>query len=109
MNSGRLRHVITIQTPTKTVNSAGDTVLSWASLTGGANIRASVDQIGGLERYQSEHNKAIADFKVIIRHLSTVTRQMRIAWGSRTLNIVSVDADRTDGRYMIIKAKETDL
>ena len=74
---------ISVGSPTDT----NQPVLSW---TTHANRWGSVEQLTGRELVEAQQVVARATHRVVIRHLDTVTPEMRISTpGGATLNIVS--------------------
>lgn len=105
MNVGKLRHRVVIQTPTNSVSAAGDTTQSWATH---ATVWARIMEMGAGEKVAASQTQTTSTHKVQIRHLSTVTAKMRVydSDKSRTLNIVAVEGDETDERYMWLHCLE---
>ena len=98
MNSGRLRHPITIQEFTETINDAGESVKTWTTFH-----KCFADIIAGNSRefQQAQAVNASLTHIVKIRWKEGVLPKMRILWGSRILHISQPPlTDRTDRKKM---------
>lgn len=87
MQSGKLRHRITIQQPTNTAGSMGQVTTTWSDL---ATVWASVEPLSGSERWRAQQVQPGVSHKVTLRYLAGVTPAMRVQHGTRYLNIDSV-------------------
>lgn len=107
MNVGKMRHRIVIESPTVTQTASGTSVESWATH---ATVWAGIVEFGGQENIVAEQVEARLQRKVKIRHLSTVTTEMRVndADKSRILNIIAIEGDETDAEYMWLHCVEVD-
>jgi len=97
MLAGKLRHKITVQTSTDTLNGYGEPVESWATYK---ILMASIQTTGAREF--NELNKTYGELSHLIkvRHVSGITSKMRILFDGRTLEIIAPpinlsSADRT--------------
>lgn len=84
---GKLRERVTVQIASGTTNTLGETVLSWANSTA---VWASVEGVSAREALDAGQQETTITHRVRLRHLPGLTQQMRFAWRSRTLNIVSL-------------------
>ncbi|WP_114966807.1 phage head closure protein [Alkalilacustris brevis] len=87
MRSGRLRHKITVQRATETVDAAGTPSFDWAEL---ATLRAEVVQQSTEEFIRSQ---GASDERVVIfrtRFLAGVGNDDRIVWRGEAHNIREV-------------------
>ena len=91
MRAGLLRETIVIQTPTNSQDSYGAVTKTWATH---ATRRCQVIQKSGAEAELSGAIREKSDVEFIIRHLSTVTTQMRVSYDSEYYNILRVEADQ---------------
>jgi len=94
VRSGRLRHRITIKQDAGTADAAGQVVESWSAFR--ASVPAEVIETGGREALFGQAIDATATHMIIIRYDSSVTEQMQVTWGTRTLGIIN--ARDKDGR-----------
>lgn len=84
---GKLRERVTVQIASGTTNTLGETVLSWANSTA---VWASVEGVSAREALDAGQQETTITHRVRLRYLPGLTQQMRFAWRSRTLNIVSL-------------------
>lgn len=84
---GRLRERVTVQIASGSTNALGETVLSWANSTA---VWASVEGVSAREALAAGQQDITVTHRVRLRYLPGLTQQMRFAWRSRTLNIVSL-------------------
>jgi len=87
IDPGKLRERITVQIASGTTNTLGETVLSWNNSTA---VWASVEGVSAREALAAGQQDTTITHRVRLRHLPGLTQQMRLAWRSRTLNIVSL-------------------
>ncbi len=87
INAGQLRHRVVIQARTLSDTAGGGQTESWSTH---ATVWARVEPVSGRELMEAQQLEARVSHKVTIRALDTVTSEMRISHGSRSLNIESV-------------------
>ena len=87
MDAGRLRERVTVQQAAESRNALGETVLSWSTY---AERWASVEGVSAREALAAGQQDVTITHRVRMRYVSGMTQNMRIAWRSRTLNIVSL-------------------
>ena len=87
MQSGQLRHRVTIQQQIVGRDAYGGEVITWANVA--VNIPANVRSLSGLERLQPGADQVIGltIYSVLIRYRSGLDVKMRVMWGSRILQI----------------------
>jgi head-tail adaptor len=101
MNSGKLRHRITIQTRTNVTSNAGETSASWSEF---GKRWAKVRQLGGTEtENDAEAIEGRTNYLVTMRILDGMTTDMRILFGSLVLNVESIAADDTDKKTQFVR------
>jgi SPP1 family predicted phage head-tail adaptor len=103
MNAGSLRHRITFQTSTDTVDAGGGLVETWATL---ATVWASISPLVGRELVNAKMVNSEITHKIRIRHLSTVTPKCRALFGTRIFQIFEVLDYEERNIEMQIGAKE---
>lgn len=104
MKSGKLRHRITIQTYTQTVQNNGEVTHNWSTF---AERWASWKQVTATEiESQADQIEGRVSHEFLIRKTDGVTQDMRITYSGRTFNIVGVTADSTDERMQKITTTE---
>lgn len=104
MRAGRLRYRVTIQTPTETKGTKGQTLKSWATYkTRWMDVRP----VTGSERYTGDQVTATVTHEFECRYVSGVTPKMRLSYDSRTFNISrAVNVDERDKRLLILATEE---
>jgi len=76
-----------VQIASGTNNTLGETVLAWSNSTA---VWASVEGVSAREVLSFGQQETSITHKVRLRYLPGLTQQMRFAWRSRTLDIVSL-------------------
>lgn len=88
MRSGKLRHMVTVQSVTETQSDSGEPSREWSEF---ARRRASVEPITvrTQERLAGGKPQQDATHVVRIRYTPGLTSKHRLLWGSRVLEIAS--------------------
>lgn len=89
MRSGRLRHRVSIQSRSQSLNSYGEPSNSFSEITGGA-VWAAIESAGAREGKLADHRDEIITHNVLIRHLAGIDATHRVVFGSRVFDVVSV-------------------
>ncbi|WP_407280604.1 phage head closure protein [Aromatoleum evansii] len=87
LGAGQFDKRVTLQSKSVTRNSIGEEVVSWVDV---ATVWARVEPIRGREFFAAAQMQDATDHRVTIRYRTGVVREMRVVWGSLTLDIVSV-------------------
>ena len=87
METGRLRHQISIQQNTATVDAAGQPGVDWQTIR---QPWAEVKPVVGGENFNGSQILAGVTHLVTIRYQSGISPTMRVLYGSRILHIESV-------------------
>ena len=87
MRAGRLRHRVVIQEPDNCVDAYGGPSHGWSDV---ARVFADIRPVRGQERLETLQVSADVTHTVIMRYRSGVTPKMRIRYGTRLLNVISV-------------------
>lgn len=87
IQAGELRERVTVQIASGATNALGETVLTWNNSTA---VWASVQGVSAREALARSQQDTNVTHKVRLRYLPGLTSQMRFAWRSRTLEIVSL-------------------
>ena len=87
IDPGKLRERVTVQIASGATNTLGEQVLTWGTSTA---VWASVEGVSAREALAAGQQDVTITHKVRLRYLPGLTQQMRFAWRSRTLNIVSL-------------------
>lgn len=84
---GELRERVTVQRPTSSTDSLGETTLAWSTLT---TVWASVNGVSSTEALADGQQEARVTHRVRLRHIDGLKHTDRFVWRSRILQIVSL-------------------
>lgn len=87
IDPGKLRERVTVQIASGSTNTLGETVMAWSNST---SVWASVEGVSAREALALGQQETVVTHRVRLRYLPGLTQQMRFAWRSRTLEIVSL-------------------
>lgn len=100
MQAGALRHPIAIETRSTTVDSYGEQSHSWTRF---ASAFAEVVPLTGRELVNAQSFRPDVTTRIRTRWVPNVTSAMRVAYGSRVLEIVGViNVDERDREMILI-------
>jgi SPP1 family predicted phage head-tail adaptor len=104
IDPGKLRDRVTVQIASGTTNALGETVLSWSDSSA---VWASVEGVSAREALTAGQQETSLTHKVRLRYLPGLTQQMRFAWRSRTLEIVSLleHGNRTEHEAICVERR----
>lgn len=105
MNPGDLRHRITFQKLTTTVNENGFEEETWEDVK---TVWAAASNLHGREYYAAAAVQAENTVKFTIRYLPGIHTTMRILFRGKQYNITAIDNIKYQNRYMEIKALEVE-
>ena len=101
INAGDLTERLTLQAETKTYDSYNQPVLAYSDIT---NVWAQVIMSGGREFYAAQKLNAETSAVFRIRRRNGMNSRMRIKWGNRYFDILSIaEPDRSE---LLISGKE---
>lgn len=103
--AGRKRNRITIQQATEAQDSAGQPIRTWSTYL--ADYPVAVDDVAGGENLRGRMVAAEATIVFAGRWYAGVTAEMRVVYGSRTLNIVRACDPYGDRRELRIECRES--
>ncbi|MCM3761038.1 phage head closure protein [Alkalihalobacillus oceani] len=103
MNPGDLRHRVTVQKLTTTINENGFEMKEWVDVQ---TVWAAVSNLHGREYFAAAAVQAENTVKFMIRHLEGVDSSMRILFQGKAYDITAVDHIKYEKRYMEMKAVE---
>jgi SPP1 family predicted phage head-tail adaptor len=103
MRSGPLRHWVTIRTYTKSRDSYGAEIETWADF---ATTWASVEPLIGREYMAAKQVSAEVSHKIRMRYIAGLLPTMKIAWGAREFEIVSIINVQERNNEIVIMATE---
>ena len=98
---GAMRERITIQTPTETVDSIGQTNRTWAALY--SNEPARYDPISGGETLRGKQVEAGVTAVFTIHKRDSITSTMRVVHGSTTYGISYINPVDGGNRYLELR------
>ena len=104
-----LPHSVTIQTPTVTLDGAGQPTEAWADE---GRVRAEIKQVSihnvafGRETVQAKQVNVDTAYQFVIRYRPDFTSLKRFKFGSRVFNILNVNNIEERNRWLIILCKE---
>ena len=104
MRAGKLRHKVTIQDYTESQDSYGAVTKTWSDY---ATIWASIEPVRGREFWDSKQINAEITAKITIRYLSGITPKMRIKYGARIFEIISVINPEERNKELQLMVKES--
>jgi len=104
VKSGQLKHRITIQQQVKTKNAIGEQIVSWETWV---TCWASIEPAAGNQYYAAKQLDSKVDGKAKIRYRTGLKPTMRILYGNRILNIVSIIQPQENRREIIIMYSES--
>lgn len=87
MRAGRLRHRVVIQILTKAKNSMGEWYETWATW---ATVWASIEPNSGKNYFEGMQANSEVQGKIVIRYRTGVEPTMRVKYGNRYFNIISI-------------------
>lgn len=87
MKIGKLRHRVTIEQVTEAQDTDGSVIETWSAFAIG---QASIEPISGREYFAAQSTQADVTHRVSLRYLPGITPKMRVTFGSRVFDILSV-------------------
>lgn len=108
INSGMLRHRITLQDYASSKDSMGAEVKSWNNY---AEVWASVEPLSGKELYKAQQIHAETTTRIIIRYLNGVNTKMRAVFKDREYDILHIlnKEERNTAMYLLCKDRDKKL
>jgi len=100
---GKLRDLVTIETPSDAVDGIGGQSVSWSTHS---QVYADIKAISARELFFAQKLEGNTTHRIRIRYLSTVTVSMRIQFGSRTFQIRGVVHEEQDSRWTDLLCEE---
>lgn len=103
MRSGDLRHRITFQTNTPTVNSSGETVDTFADAF---TVWGAIEPLSGNRLFAAQQANSEAKGVVRVRYRDDILATMRMLYGTRILQIISIINPDTRPIELLLLFKE---
>jgi SPP1 family predicted phage head-tail adaptor len=103
MQAGRLRHQVTLETQSTILDTFGEESNAW---TATATVWASIEPISGRERLLASGTQADITHRIRMRYRSGVAPRMRVTFGTRHFDIVSVANREERNRELELMCQE---
>ncbi|HDR1907264.1 TPA: phage head closure protein [Pasteurella multocida] len=103
MQIGKLRHRITLQKQVNTLNEFGATVTEWQDF---AVVWAEIKPFFGREYFAAQQMQSEITTQIFIRYLPEVLPTMRVKFGERFFEIVSVINANERNIYLQLMCRE---
>ena len=87
MKAGQLKHRIVIEKPTQVKNAIDEVILTWSTF---CTVWAAIEPATGQSYYAANQLESKVDGRVRIRYRADLEPTMRIKFGDRILNIISI-------------------
>ncbi len=103
MRAGRLRHQLSLQSPTFTNTSVATMVTSWGTA---ATIWGSIEPLRGREFYDAALINSDVKAKIIIRYTSDIAPNYKIIFGARTFlieSVINIEERNKEMQLMVIE------
>jgi len=104
MDPGRLKFLVTLQSPPTTQDDSGQPTGDWVDVT---DLRADIRVVSGMESIRADAATAIGMASVRIRRRAGVTAGMRFLHGSTVYEIQAVPPVSNDPRFLDFPCKVT--
>jgi len=104
IESGALRHKVTIKAPTETPSARGGVTTTWA---GTDTRRCAIRPLTGREFQEAQATHSDVTHRVIMRYYSGLTPEYKLVFGSRTFQVTRVLTKDEVHRIMELEVKET--
>lgn len=103
MRAGRLRHRVVIQERAGTQDAYGQEEDSWTTVD---TVWAAVEPLRGREFLEAQREGAEVTTRIVMRHQDGVVPAMRISWGSRMFDVLSIISVEERGRELQLMCRE---
>jgi SPP1 family predicted phage head-tail adaptor len=103
MKIGKLRHRVRLQEYVISKDSFGAEVENWSDT---ATVWASIEPLSGREYFAAQQINAEVSTKITIRYRAGVKPTMRILFGGRIFEILSVINTEEKNRELILMCRE---
>jgi SPP1 family predicted phage head-tail adaptor len=103
MQAGNLRNRITVQDKNVTQNAYGEEVITWTTVD---EVWAAVEPLMGREFMAAKQVQAEVSTRIRMRFIPGLAPEMRVLFGSRVFEILSVQHVYERRRELILMCKE---
>lgn len=104
MKIGKLRHRILIEQAAETRDADGSVIEAWSTY---ATVQASIEPISAREYFAAQSTQADVTHRINLRYLAGVTPKMRVSYGSRLFDILSVINVDESNRELQLMCRES--
>ncbi len=104
LNSGMLRHKVTLERETLTTDSIGGDSSSWSTLA--ADVFTMIKPVSGNERFQAMRLETNLTHTIFMRYRSDLTTKDRIDFNGRKFQIRFIKNVEERNKWLEIKAEE---
>jgi len=101
---GKLRNRVTIEQVAETQDSDGSVIETWSNYAG---AQAAIEPISGREYFAAQTTQADVTHRISLRYVSGVTPKMRVKYGSRVFDILSVININERNRELQLMCRES--
>lgn len=97
LQSGRLRHFVTFESPVVSVDSNGESVEDWVPAFDSQEISASIEPLSGRELVAAQQVHSRVTTRIMVRYRPGILPEMRVVHRSTYYNIEAVVPDADTG------------
>jgi SPP1 family predicted phage head-tail adaptor len=99
IRAGQMRHRLTLQRPVESRDAQGGVTYAWAAMP--PRVPASVEVVKGAEGQEAAQTAARRSYRVETRYRADIEPKRRFVFGSKVLNIVSVE-NQDERNYALV-------
>lgn len=100
---GRLKHLVSLQKPTRTTDTGGGQAISWSTV---AQIYVDIRPASGKETFTQGQLKETLTTEITTRHRAALDTSYRILFGTRAFNIKHVKNVDERSKFLILTCEE---
>jgi SPP1 family predicted phage head-tail adaptor len=106
MRGGKLKRSVDIESPPNPLNTdaAGEPIKTWTPFLQG--IMVAIEPLFGRELLAAQQKYNTVSHKITMRYVAGVTAKMRVKFGTRYFNILSIYTEEEDGRVSHLLCEE---
>jgi SPP1 family predicted phage head-tail adaptor len=101
---GKLRHRITIEQAAENQEPDGSVIEMWSIY---ATAQASIEPVSGREYFVAQSTQADLNHRISLRYVPGITPKMRVNYGSRIFDILSVINVNERNRELQLMCRES--
>jgi SPP1 family predicted phage head-tail adaptor len=105
MDAGKLRHRVTIQAPTTGTDGAGGVTHTWATF---ATVWGWIEPLSARRLFQAQQANSETTGIIHIRYVAGLLPTMRVKYGLRTFEIISIIPDEKKIEIQILYKEKLD-